>query len=469
MLLSNFPLSKRSNLIIILIFTLLYFPLLFARTDLWDGVILSHSIQSGRNQIIVQWFTEAGLTLTSWFYLPLSISFFKNFYPLLGQLLSLLGLLLSALEIGKIAQHLYKINDTKRFYVVIFYILLPVWASFFSTVFLMHSVTIFMALLCSRLVISDKNIVLAYVLVIITFQQASLAPLILSILMLDLIENKNKRYFKYIIFATWLVLSFFIVRNIFPTSGLYSDYNKINLAAIFVSQYWKEFAQTIILYCGMIFFLLIFKPKYLFSISFISLVVAIIATIIPYVSVAKYPLMMETFTMHSHSMRFMFSCAPILALFLAFALSKKITSDWFVLPLAIFMMWLFYSAQIAKVRDVVYQRALITAIQKHPELNGKVVNFINNTELRPYEYADAFIKAFGKNNSYQLINNRNPYPKDLLLNEGYLEKYMLPDHVPSARVDVKVSSVIEQASFLSLYFKYFTGNNFEGYVILTIH
>ncbi|MCW6528056.1 hypothetical protein NFB42_13880 [Yersinia ruckeri] len=121
--------ANNKSILLLIIFILLYIPVLFSRTDMWDGVILDHAISLGRSDVYHEWFSEAGLYLTAFFYDPLA--FLKEFYPFSGQILTLFFLYFSALEITRLSETIYKISEKESTLVGIFYLLLPLWSTFF--------------------------------------------------------------------------------------------------------------------------------------------------------------------------------------------------------------------------------------------------------------------------------------------------------------------------------------------------
>ncbi|EIT4643653.1 hypothetical protein [Escherichia coli] len=458
--------ANNRNTLLLIIFIFLYIPVLFSRTDMWDGAILDHTISLGRTDVYHEWFSEAGLYLTAFFYDPLAFS--KELYPLSAQILTLLFLYLSALEITRLSKEIYNTSVKGSLLVGIFYLLLPLWSTFFSTIYLMHSATIFIALLSARLVICNRYPLLAIMLIPITFQQASMAPLILSIFMLYAIENKFKNLKSILPFSLWIIISFFILRSVFATTGLYSDYNKISIDSIQHVNLWMAFSLSLLICLGPLSIYFILATKKTNKISFSGLVIALIATTIPYIAVGKGPTISDFVNMHGNSMRVLFSCAPILALVLAYVLKYKPLNKPVVIVIMAYMLTLFISAQHAKVNEVMYQRAFIANIKKHPDLNGKVITIITKDNVNFYEYAYLFTKAFGTNKSIILTNKFIP-DTVIYKKESYRVKYMQPEmkNMTDPKT-IDVTSHMNKTGLLRMYWEYLSNGILPELVTINV-
>lgn len=455
---------NNNKFILLIAFTLLYFSVLFSRTDMWDGGILDHAISLGRRDVYHEWFNEAGLYLTAFFYDPLAFS--KKFYPLSGQILTLLFLYFSAIEISNISQKIYTISDRNSTVVGVFYLLLPIWSTFYSTIYLMHSATIFIALLSARLVIFNRYPLLSIILIPITFQQASMAPLILSIFMLYAIENRFKNIRTIILFSAWVVISFFILRTMFETTGLYSDYNKISIKSLMQFYLWVKFSLSILICIGPLIVYFIITANKTNKISSIGLVIATLATIVPYIAVGKGPSISDFIHMHANSLRVLFACAPILALTLAYILKNNSLNKKTLALIFIYISFLFISAQHAKINEVMYQRAFIENIKKHPEWNGKLVTIMTNENVNFYEYAYLFTKAFGVNKSVILTNKFSPDPI-IYEKESYKIKYMQPSNKGlKGNVVIDVTSQMDKENMILIYWKYLSNGSIPELVTI---
>ncbi|WP_433636494.1 hypothetical protein [Kluyvera georgiana] len=455
---------NNNKLILLIAFTLLYFSVLFSRTDMWDGGILDHAISLGHRDVYHEWFNEAGLYLTAFFYDPLAFS--KKFYPLSGQILTLLFLYFSAIEMANISQKIYNISDRNSTLVGIFYLLLPIWSTFYSTIYLMHSATIFIALLSARLVIFNRYPLLSIILIPITFQQASMAPLILSIFMLYAIENRFRNIRTIILFSAWVVISFFILRAMFETTGLYSDYNKISINSLMQFYLWVKFSLSILICLGPLVVYFIMTANKTNKISSIGLVIAALATIVPYIAVGKGPSISDFINMHANSLRVLFACAPILALTFAYILKNNSLNKKTIAFIFIYISFLFISAQHAKINEVMYQRAFIENIKKHPEWNGKLVTIMTNENVNFYEYAYLFTKAFGVNKSVILTNKFAPDPI-IYEKESYKIKYMQPSNKGlNGNVVIDVTSQMDKANMILKYWKYLSNGSIPELVTI---
>lgn len=455
---------NNKSVILLIIFILLYIPVLFSRTDMWDGAILDHAISLGRGDVYHEWFNEAGLYLTAFFYDPLA--FAKEFYPFLGQALTLTFLYLSAMEITRLSKVIYKTSEKESTLVGIFYLLLPLWSTFFSTIYLMHSATIFIALLSARWVICNRNPLFAIILIPVTFQQASMAPLILSIFMLYAIEDRFKNLRAISVFSLWTIVSFFILRSIFTTTELYSDYNKISIDSLQNLSIWKAFSLSIAICLGPIAVYAILTAKRMRKISSAGLAIALIVTIIPYITVGKEPSTADFTKMHGNSMRFLFSCAPVLALAFAHLLQHKVLKKPAIIIIMSYALLLFILAQHAKVNEVMYQRAFIANLKEHPDLNGKVITIMTKDNVNYYEYGYLFTKAFGSNESIILTNEFSPDPV-IYKKETYRIKYIQASmkDMTDARI-IDVTSHMNKVNPLRMYWEYFSNGSLPELVTI---
>ncbi|WP_342322820.1 hypothetical protein AAEY27_21725 [Kosakonia sp. BYX6] len=457
---------KQKNPLLLALIMMLYVPVLFSRTDMWDGALIDHAISVARIDVYHEWFSEAGLYLTAFFYDPLTLA--KGFYPLSGQLITLLFLYLSAMQIARIAQTLYHLSEKESLLVGVFYLLLPLWSTFFSTIYLMHSATIFFALFSARLVIEKRYPLIPLILIPLTFQQASMAPVILSIFMLYAIENKFKKITYIILFSLWIVISFFALRSIFATTELYADYNKIVINSLLNMLLWKRFAIFLAVCLGPVIAYYILTPIKLIKLSSAGLVIALIATVVPYIVVNKTPSTVDIIQMHGNSMRFLFSCAPILALIFAYILQHKPIKKPLVIIIMLYMFSIFVCAQYAKVIEVIYQRSFIANIKAHPELNGKVITIITSDNLNFYQYSYMFMKAFGENKSIILTNKHVPDPI-IYKKESYRVKYIQPSFENITQAEkLYVRSNMAAANPVSAYWRYLSNGSFPELITIKV-
>lgn len=445
---------------------LLYIPLLFSRTDLWDGSIVEHAVSLGRKDVYHEWFLEAGLYLTAYFYDPLAVNLLKDLYPTSGQFFTLVFLYFSALEIKRLSGAIYNISDRDATITAVFFLTLPIWSAYFSTIYLMHSATIFLALLSTRLVITERYLFLPLIFIPVSFQQASMAPLIIALFFLYSIENKFKNIRLIAFYSFWIIFSFFILRLIFKTYGLYGDYNKITVGGMFNLRLWASFLLSVLTCMAMVFIPYFCRPAKFISLSVLSLVVAFVIVILPYATVNKYPSIKEILDMHGNSMRMLFSCAPVIALSLAYTLKVRLLNKLTLVLVFSYGLMLFITAQYSKVSDVVYQRAVISVLKENPDINGRRLTIKTRDKLNFYEFSYMFEKAYGVNNSIIFVNDNIPDPV-IYDKETYRIKYMQPKVKGQSELVITVVNNMSGFNPLEVLWTFFSGEALSGAVTIS--
>ena len=490
--------------IMFVIFVVFCSVMMLVDGDLWDGVIVQHAIAVGSPEVYREWFLEAGLFLTPYIYDFLSFIGGDN-YAFVARLVSLVFLAFSAREIYFISRRIFEADVSISVLAAGYFLLSPAWVLYYSSIYVMHSITLFLALLSARLLINKKHVVLALMLAVLSFQQSSNAVLVISLLFLSMgvCDNWKEKIPLYGFAASVLIIAFFGLRLVFPTSGLYVDYNKIDISSIFFLDGWLRFVKAFVWVNHFIVLAAVVAVAGLFfhrrwrSNALVFVMVGAFVNFLPYIAVSKYPSVGEIGMPHGNSLRFTFTVTVFAALLIpalylaalnlrrlmmthsdgAYARTsayipdpikvrhevnkKYIFGGWGILYgllICAASVYLFVSAHKGKVQEFIYQREFASQLRKFPEASACVVNVVSKgaAYLTVYEYGDIFYRAFGENDSLVLANSDNVERDvasfvELQKKETYRIKYFLPTRMPDCRMSIEANSDILTWSFFRTY------------------
>ncbi|RKF17800.1 hypothetical protein DBZ36_11100 [Alginatibacterium sediminis] len=113
----------------------------------------------------------------------------------------------------------------------------------------MHSITLALALFCLNKMLQFKlsSFVLCSLLSFVTFQQASMPPLIFSIIIFMLFMKFEPRKSKYAAAYFVCAIGYFTLTSyLFPAHGLYAGYNNISLTNLFKSHLYSSYLDYIV-------------------------------------------------------------------------------------------------------------------------------------------------------------------------------------------------------------------------------
>lgn len=446
-------------------------------TDLWDGVIVAHAVALERPDVYHEWFSEAGLFFTPYIYD--AIYLFRNIlsYELLAKISTIFFLILSATEVAKIASRYFELPPQVKFYTGVLFYLSPAWALYYSNIYLMHSLTLFVTLICTRYILDRKALVLCLPLLLLSFQQSSNAPLSISLILLSstFLQTKTKERLINLSIVLFIIIGFFALRKTFPTHGLYDTYNEIHLSNIFnVANYLRLTKYFVILYLPTFIALglaLCFRPdkKTLCLLAIIFL--GILFNGIAYIAVNKLPSVSEIGLMHGESLRFTFTSTIFAALLLPVlwqALARAPKLRLFALAII-----LIHSCAIniyaheGKMKEVLFQRGMINEIMSlSPPLPSCAINITSTGvgTLTNYEYGHIFYKAYGETNQLPLGDSKDPTSETketykIFAKESYKKKYFLPLQMPNCVIDMNVNTSVAKWNFLRVFTKYLSSEN----------
>lgn len=451
-------------------------------TDLWDGVIVSHAVSLERPDIYHEWFSEAGLFFTPYIYDAVYIFHEIINYETLAKLFTVLFLILSALEVGHIASRYFEIPRQIKFYTAILFYLSPAWVLYYSNIYLMHSLTLFATLICTRYLLDRKALALCLPLLLLSFQQSSNAPLSISLILLSCLYQHTHTKDRLINagLIIFITAGFFALRKIFPTYGLYATYNEIHLKNIFnIGSYLKLTKYYAILYlpslaaaCLALYYRREKKTFYLFSILFLGILFNGVA----YIAVNKVPGVSEIGLMHGESLRFTFT-STVFAVLLLPAIWQSLAHMPRLRYLALASI-LIHACAIniyaheGKMKEVLFQRGLISELKGLAPLPYCAINIRSKGvgTLTNYEYGDIFYRAYGDTNQLPLGDSKDPIfdMKELygkFTKESYKKKYFMPAQMPNCIVDMNISTSVGKWNAGKTFAKYLSG---KGDSIVTV-
>lgn len=448
----------------------------FMGTDLWDGVVVAHTVTTGRPDVYHEWFSEAGLFFTPYIYDVVYLGRTLVGYELLAKFFTILFLILASAEIAKLATSHYRASKKIALYAAILFFLSPAWVLYYSNIYLMHSFSLFLTLISTRYILERRFLWLALPALLLSFQQSSDAPLAISLVLLSSIyihTNHKDRILNAAVIG-FIIAGFFLLRKLFPTYGIYEDYNKIELQNILnIKNYLRYLKYFILLYLPFIAAIalpLLLSRSLDIAKLFTILFLGIMLNGVAYVAVGKLPFTSEIGLMHAESLRFTFT-STVFAAFLfpvcwqALAAFPK-AREYIMMFLMIYTCGLNIHAHEGKMKEVLFQRGMIFELQKLQNLPECIINIKSEkvSVLTVYEYGDIFYKAFGKSAHLAIGDSVNPESEaDKLYNdlptESYRYKYFLPQQKPSCVASLMVSTDIAQWPLLKVALRYFTNEN----------
>jgi hypothetical protein len=461
-----------NNLIYVIIATLITFslivnvPFFLYQRDLWDGVIISNAFNLNESDIYNNWFVEAGLILTPYFYDAIFALQTRYYFVVILSVMFVCHYA-SAYFLFRIVSEIYKFRVVASVAVFTFFVFSPVWSIYSSSVFLMHSVTLLLSVYVTYKVALngyDKTYKHQYV-SLICLQQASLPVLILSLLAIDLIRNgwrdKLNGYLRYVLI---LSVGFLLTRYIFPAHGLYEGYNKINIVNLLNINNYKVFID---------FFWVVYPvlPLLILVLFFhggaraeAAIMIALVAlSTLPFILVNKPPYPSHFFGIQGWEQRQAITIVPLVGVFMGYMLNLVINSFRLklltrVLIAASFInvSMIYIDATVYKIKSVLIQGAMVESLRESRNLIN--VNCAMSLEfdeggayrdLNQYELAYVGREALGVN--FLLYARGSALPR--YDSEVYNNKYMIPEDDAECIQNFKFHSNIAELSNYDIYFR----------------
>lgn len=465
----NDKVFRNYNFIIIIslvLFLILYTPFFYYGQDLWDGVLISNALESRDRTIYWNWFAESG-----WFLVPILYDVFfylkLNYFFIIATIL--IFHVLTAFYLKKILEEVFNLDKYGALVGFLIFLLSPVWGVYVSTVFLMHSVTLFVAIYCVYNVMK-KGLANSYgyqLLSLLSIQQASLPVLIFSIIFFNMVVKRRIRndILNFLLYMSLISIWFFLSRYFFPAHGLYEGYNEIDFSNVTNVDFYLVFHQFLSVvypfyYVAVFIFILFSRQK----LNAFLLVVLVLFAIMPFVLVGKPAYPSHLFAIQGWDQRQAITLVPMVAFFFAFfykvySESKKTILRYFGILLLLF--FVAYSTYILakslgfKYRSVIVQLSLLDSISKIKFDNYNCAVEVKFDEggrfkdLSQYEYSYIGKLAHGPEFLLYPLGVNVPYFSE----DIYRRKYIVPDDIKSCVVKYYFESNIAQLSFLDVYLK----------------
>lgn len=445
-------LEYRKYYITLLIFFVFY-PLLIVQNDLWDGVLTTFAFKTNNVLIYKTWFNETGWVLVRWLYEILHIITFKLGFSIktVINLIIVTTSILTVKEIGAILDG-FKIKDVPRLYAQVLVILVPFVVLYFSTIFLMHSLMTYLLFLGVRLYLEDKKS--ALILILISFEHNANPVLLFLILASCYVFGDRKKLKQDTLVLTILALAFIGYKLSFPANGLYQGYNKPSLKHLLNRQlYIDNLNSYIFFYWPSCVLLLVLVVKRFIPIhKAIFCILAIIASMIPYIVVGKNSIVNGLYGGNPYDLRFLMNSCLISCLLFPLALNnsyEKITKSYIffkIIILIIALQIMLLSAHILRSYSMTNttldtQNFMIENFSTHKEelLRGGYV-YITGLRMFDNDYEKGWLlfEAIGDSKVYA-TNGSNTNNAGLNEMQKYKDKYIQSNFTDGCKYYVTVT------------------------------
>lgn len=437
-----------------------FIPMFVLSRDLWDGVIISHAFESTNREIYWNWFTESGWFLTPLMYDIFFFIFSTDSFLLAIQMTMVFGHIVSTIFVYRLSKVIFKSSEFGSIIGAFIFAFSPIWNIYYSTVFLMHSITLPLALICVERVILCKNkiaLVLFFILSFITFQQVSCAVLIMTLLTADVVLNNRAKFERKLLLAYILtgVVFFIISRILFPAHGLYVGYNKIDILNVLNKNIWQVFygflTSVYPLILVLIFLFSVENIKNNIKMLFVCIAL-LFCNIVPYVAVAKPAWYSHLFVVEGWDQRQAIAVITVISLFFSIIFTKLSSSSNFIFRFisliflvctSLYSIYQYYGSMLIKSKSILLQKSIENAIIKHKDEIGDCGIVLKLETPNNYKYFNNYELTYITNK----VKGKYWYAKfdwesdpGIFKEHIYRDKYMLPSTKPNCMKTVEVNS-----------------------------
>ncbi|ENM5726510.1 hypothetical protein V4V56_002480 [Vibrio mimicus] len=436
-----------------------FIPMFLQARDLWDGVVISHAFESGNREIYWNWFIESG-----WFLTPIMYDFFFYIFSdktflLAIQLTMITCHIISTIYIYRLSKLIFKCSDISAVVGSLIFAFSPIWSIYYSTVFLMHSITIALALFCVEKIIlckDNKRLVFYYLLSFITYQQVSCAVLIITLLATNILLNYKGKYEVKVCFSYIIISSIYFIstRLIFPAHGLYLGYNEIEIKNIFNESIWETFFNFINnvypLFTILTLVLLVDK------ISNIKLVIIsaimLVVNMIPFILVGKPAWYSHLFGVQGWDQRQAITIVTVLSLIFSAMSNSLISSNKIVSRIVVifilvytftYSFYQYYGSILIKNKAIILQDGIESSINKYKNEIGECGLIVKLNSPSNYNYFNNYELTYIANKVFgSYLYSKFDWENDpeIFEKEIYQDKYMLPSKKPSCMKLLEINS-----------------------------
>lgn len=417
-------------------------PILLSPMDFWDGRILYHSFETHQYLAVDDWFKSSGwhlqLAIVRSMHLPASL--FSALGTSLLRTISLISLLGLIYESYKFARYCIFLNHFESLFVAVIVACFPAWSTLLSSVLFIYILCTWLVFLSMRLILTSCsyiNIAMGYLFLLLSFQLNSnflFSVAIPPVFLVNYYFNNGflpskliSRFYPPIFLS---IICFFSLRSFFKPSGLYSNYNSINLGflsnpANLLYGYSHYMSFTIVGLVTISFVAICLRIKNILnqdaptlnskSINLLPLYTGLFLLFFatfPYVAVAKYT---NIKALDEWSYRHVFlSALPCALIFVGY--SRYITSVLNLPKTSKFLcitavVTLFACIQLSstwiKLSRSAYEAGIIESLKAIPPPPSGIVVLVPPHQLKPsmryYESNWLFYKAYGLENWFVYI------------------------------------------------------------------
>ncbi|WP_202656268.1 hypothetical protein [Vibrio fluvialis] len=436
-----------------------FIPMFLQARDLWDGVIISHAFESGNREIYWNWFIESGWFLTPIMYDVFFYIFSDKTFLLAIQLTMITCHIISTIYIYRLSKLIFKCSDISAVFGSLIFAFSPIWSIYYSTIFLMHSITLALALFCVEKIIlckDNKKQAFYYLLSFITYQQVSCAVLIITLLTANIMLNDKDKYKIKICFSYIIVGSIYFIstRLIFPAHGLYLGYNEIEIKNIFNESIWVPFFNFISnvypLFAILTLVLLVDKISNIKLVIISALV--LVANMIPFILVGKPAWYSHLFVVQGWEQRQAITIVTVLSLVFSAMLNNLISSNKIisrVVAIVIlgctltYSLYQYYGSMLIKSKAIILQNGIEESINKHANKIGECGLIVKLNSPSNYNYFNNYELTY----IVEMIFGEYIYSKfdwdidpKIFEKKIYQDKYMLPPKKPNCMKTVEINS-----------------------------
>ena len=417
---------SKYNLVYFLMVLVFALPLIIITNDLWDGSMVAYGFKTDDLSGIKGMYFESGWHLQYYLYqIVYTISSYIGIKEaLILKIITILSVIGISKEVKSLSLNTFKMSEKMAYISGYLVLLFPAWFVLVSNVLFFHVLCIYSLLLGYRLVMTRRQYVVGFFLVLFSLQLESNYMLIIGLIFSDYFLEKNKLsriHFSHLILSIIALIFLFILnQNIFGAYGITEGYNELQFNTSSIKPMIGHTINFIIFILVLItiplfIFLWNFKDAYSRDdgIKYLMLFLLIICAIFPYAALGKSPGLFDFYDW-AYRQAFLLSVPiPILIAFLysrieasnASKTSKKPIFFKIALTFILFFSFL-YTGFSYKLSSEFYQKAIVHSLKKinqPPEgiigLNLKSDQISDSlTIMRYYEYNSLFQKAFGQAN-----------------------------------------------------------------------
>ena len=464
-------------------------PLLITTVDLWDGVINTYAADTGRPEIFSTWYEEAGWLGVDQLYSALY--YFSEMISIdLKVIINIIvfsSVVASGFEIFYLSHKVYKVPTNLSLLGVLFFFVAPFIPLYISSVFLMHALAIYLCLLGTRLYLTASDnqhfkTIVGFLLVALSFEHNSNPTLFFFLMVIAYLVGGRRNLLKDGLVLVSLAIIFLAYKNFSVPFGLYSGYNKTSLSSIFNLSSWKTYVDYFLHYYSVIplVALLLFLQDPKKGLILWGVIFSLLFLVLPYVSVAKFPLISDINNSNGWSQRFIINlyvgiCVSFPLIIYYVVRYTPILTGVFTVLAGLFMFSqvaeAYYFSYSSKAKSVFYSYEFTDALQEleKPE-PGNV--YVRHGAHNPsyYETNSYFYNAYGIAAWMNVSSMEQRSIGSTFRFQKYKDKYILSDYSYRCTTGYFVDDQIDKISrfdlLFGLYSKLYQDNAFQAVEIV---